>query len=60
MRVSYICAADLQDHKAELAVLILVQLMNQLPVVSLQQGAHNTQLTHINNFLLSYRCVCEH
>lgn len=34
-QVSYICVADVQHHKAELIVLILVQLMNQLSVVSL-------------------------
>lgn len=36
-QVAYVSVADLQDHKAELTVLILVQLMNQLPVVSLPQ-----------------------
>lgn len=40
--MSYICVADVQDHKAELTVLILVQLMNQLSIVSLQKEAHNT------------------
>lgn len=35
--VSYVCIADVQDHKAELAILILVQLVDQLSVVSLQQ-----------------------
>lgn len=34
---SYVCVADVQDHKAELAVLVLVQLVDQLSVVSLQQ-----------------------
>lgn len=38
--MSYVCVADVQNHKAELAVLILVQLMYQLSVVSLQRKAH--------------------
>ena len=31
----YICVADLQDHEAQLAVLVLVEFVDQLPVVSL-------------------------
>lgn len=34
---SYVCVADVQDHQAKLSVLILVQLVNQLSVVSLRQ-----------------------
>ena len=37
---SYICVADVLQHEAELEVLILVQLVNQLPVVSL----HHTNI----------------
>ncbi len=51
--VSYICVADFQDHKAELAVLILVQLMNQLSVVSLQQKGHNIELIRKNTQYLN-------
>lgn len=40
--MTYICVADVQHHEAELTVLILVQLMNQLSVVSLQDE-HTTQ-----------------
>lgn len=47
--VSYICVADVQNHKAELTVLILVQLMNQLSVVSLQQKTHSIQFFMQNN-----------
>lgn len=36
--MSHICAADVQDHEAELEVLVLVQLVNQLSVVSLSQN----------------------
>ena len=50
MGVSYVCVTDVQDHKAELKVLVLVQLMNQLSVVSLQQKAlhlqANTYMAH--------------
>lgn len=35
---THICAADVQDREAELRVLILVQLMDQLSVVSLSQN----------------------
>lgn len=35
---THICAADVQDHEAELKVLRLVQLMDQLSVVSLSQN----------------------
>lgn len=38
---THICAADVQDHEAELEVLVLVQLVHQLPVVSLWQNTSN-------------------
>lgn len=47
--VSYVCIADVQDHKAELAVLILVQLVDQLSVVSLQQKTHHKQRAYKQN-----------
>lgn len=37
---TYIGVADVQNHQAELTVLILVQLMDQLSVVSLQHKKH--------------------
>lgn len=51
--LSYVCIADVQDHKAELAVLILVQLVDQLSVVSLQQKTHITNSERINKTLCS-------
>lgn len=38
--MSHICAADVQNHEAELVVLVLVQLVNQLSVVSLSEHTH--------------------
>lgn len=40
--MSHICAADVQDHEAELVVLVLVQLVDQLSVVSLSQDTHTS------------------
>lgn len=47
--VSYICVADVQDHKAELTVLILVQLMNQLSEVSLHHKADTHAQQRVSN-----------
>lgn len=43
---TYIGVADVQNHQAELTVLILVQLMDQLSVVSLQHKStqHQNQI----------------
>lgn len=51
--MSYVCIADVQDHKAELAVLILVQLVDQLSVVSLQQKTHTTNSERISKTMCS-------
>lgn len=40
---SYVCGAGVQDHQTQLQVLGGVQLVNQLPVVSLQSARSATR-----------------
>ncbi|TNN57571.1 hypothetical protein EYF80_032173 [Liparis tanakae] len=56
-QMSYVCVADVQDHQAELAVLVLVQLMNQVPVVSLQQEAEHTVHRQAERTRHTQRCL---